>query len=481
MKAAEKKEIIEASRSRVADLKRLQEAGLICLDGDYFPSVHYPPITMYPPITEEGLFETYTNPADGLFDVYAHLPFCIRHCLFCHYPGKFGERIEEKDRYLDAFEKEMAIYMNILGLDKIKVRSILVGGGTPTYLTPGQLERFLNFFVQRLDMSKCRQFNYDVDPNTLLGPEGRERLRIMKSYGVDRLTIGVQSLDDEILKAMNRPHDAEMAIESINNSRELGFQVNIEFIFGFPGQTFENWLDVMEQAIALDTEEIQLYRLKVEAYGDFQGQIKKYKQSHPDNVPSVPDAIMMKQMAIDILKRNGYNENLRRVFSKKKKHFSLYAYNQCCQLYDEIGLGLTAFSSLRNRFGLNMQSFEEYYGAIEQGRLPLNRGFIRGKEEQIRWAIILPLKNRNVRKKDFEKVTGVSLNHVFREKIETLKSFGLVREDEKVLELTKLGAFFADEVAQQFHHPDYIPFPPSAYAPGPLNAYARSETVDLAV
>ena len=93
----------------------------------------------------------------------------------------------------------------------------------------------------------------------------------------------------------------------------------------------------------------------------------------------------------------------------------------------------------------------------------------------MRWAIILPLKNRNVRKKLFQKVTGSTLDGVFRKKIEKLKEFDLVKEDEKFLEVTKLGAFFADEVAEQFSHPDYIPFPREAYAHGPLYPYEDCE------
>src|SRR5208337_174530 len=98
--------------------------------GDFFPSVHYPPITMYSPITEEALFRTYTVPDDGLFDIYAHIPFCQQRCLFCHYPVKLGKgREAEKDTYLAAMEKEMDIYMRRLGVDRIHARSILVGGG----------------------------------------------------------------------------------------------------------------------------------------------------------------------------------------------------------------------------------------------------------------------------------------------------------------------------------------------------------------
>src|SRR5258707_3453391 len=110
----------------------------------------------------------------------------------------------------------------------------------------------------------------------------------------------------------------------------------------------------------------------------------------PETAIESEDTIAMKQLAIDILNEHGYHENLRRVYSRKKEHYSHYARNQCCNLLDEIGIGLTAFSSLRDRYILNTASFEEYYQKIESGKLPLNRGLVRSPEEQIRWAIILP-------------------------------------------------------------------------------------------
>lgn len=471
-KAQGKREALkEKAWGRVEDLRRLQAAGFICKTGDFYPSVHYPPITMYPELTQAEMFEGYAVPEGSQFDVYVHIPFCRKRCVFCHYPVQIGQPSEAKDRYLNALEKEMDIYMNQLGIDKIHGRSILIGGGTPTYLTLEQQRRFFDFFTQRVDLSTCKQFNYDVDPVTLIGPEGIERLRIMRDYGVDRVTIGAQSLNEDVLKKMNRHHGVKETLESIENCQKLGYQVNIEFIFGYPGETLDNWIEVMEQAVSLGVEEIQLYRLKVEAYGDYQGHIKDVRERELQGFPSLEETIMMKQLAIDILNENGYYENLRRVFSKERKHFSHYADNQCCGLLDQLGFGQTAFSSLRDRFVLNTQDFDEYYAKIEDGKLPLNRGLIRSREDQIRWGIILPLKNRAVWKGYFKQVTGESLNQVFQTKIENLKSFGLIVEDEEKIELTKLGAFFADEVAQQFHHPNHIPFPHAAYAHGPLHPY----------
>ncbi len=98
-------DLIKHAEEIIKDFKELQEAGFICLDGQFFPTIHYPPITMYPPITEDSLFEGYRNPPDGLFVIYVHIPFCMKYCTFCHYPVKIGDLSEEKDYYLDMLAK----------------------------------------------------------------------------------------------------------------------------------------------------------------------------------------------------------------------------------------------------------------------------------------------------------------------------------------------------------------------------------------
>jgi oxygen-independent coproporphyrinogen-3 oxidase len=126
--------LMQNALNRVADFNRFREEGLICRSGEFFPSVHYPPITMYDQVDEDTLFETYTLPQDGKLDVYAHIPFCKQRCVFCHYPVMLGKKQAEMDQYLAAMEKEMDIYMRRLGIDRIKVRSILIrrGGLLPT-------------------------------------------------------------------------------------------------------------------------------------------------------------------------------------------------------------------------------------------------------------------------------------------------------------------------------------------------------------
>ena len=468
-------QIIDNSKYRLEEFKELQNVGMIPIKGEFYPAgVHYPPITMYPNTDQDDFFKDYRPLQSGVYDIYVHIPFCKKKCWFCHYPSKYSANDSCKEEYLDALEKEMVLYSTFLGQDKIKTRSILIGGGTPTDLTPKQLHRFLSFFSNIFDITNTEQFNYDVDPITLVGIEGIEKLKILKDFGVDRLTIGVQSFDDDVLHKMNRSHNSDIAFESIDNSKNLNFQINIEFIFGHPGQTLDNWITVLNKAIKTDADEIQMYRLKIYPYGDQEGTVYKNKDNKFNEYVSSTDTLLMKEIAIQLLHNCGYNENLRRVFTKNNKYISKYAFYQCCQLKEELGFGLTAFSSLVDRFSINTQSFSDYYFKINNNKLPINRGLIRDNDQQKRWAIILPLKNYWINKKIFFERTGSSIDNIFINKFNLLKKYDLLTEDKGRIYLTKKGSFFADEVVTQFEDIKYLPFSINEYNNGELNPYTTN-------
>ena len=366
---------------------------------------------------------------------------------------------------------EIRNWLSFRGLDKIKARTILIGGGTPTDLSPKQLERFLTFFTKYVDISNCPQFNYDVDPSTLVGDKGLDRLRIIKDFEGDRLTIGIQSLNESVLKKMNRSHNANTAKESVRNCLNMGFDVNIEFIYGHPGETLQNWIEVIEEACTLGTEEIQLYRLKIEPYGDQEGTIKRFAVYHEDELITVEDTIRMKEISTLILADHGFNENLRRVFTKKRSNISLYAYNQCCRLKDQVGFGLSAFSSLNDRFMINTPDFNEYYKRTESYQIAADRCLIRDTDQQIRWSVILPLKNYFIDKKLFHEINGVELDSVFQKQFTILKQHDLITETDKKIELTAKGAFYSDEIVHMFYEPQHQSFPEIDFMDGIMNPY----------
>jgi oxygen-independent coproporphyrinogen-3 oxidase len=465
-------ELFELAQERVGDLHALQELGLVPLDGDFFPSVHYPPITMYQPMESAELLEGYENPYGNKYSIYLHIPFCEHRCEFCHYPVGLNASDIRKEHFLDMLFQEMDNWLAALGHDRFRARSVLIAGGTPTSLNPRLFAKMHSEFTARVDLGPCRQLAYDVHPGDLLGPEGAERLRIMRDHGSTRLTIGAQSFDDDILRRMNRGHSADDVQRAIDACHDAGYDdVCIEFIFGYPGQTYESWMATLRRAIASGAEEIQLYRLKVVPYGDFDGVINKRRRLADEEFLPVDLQLAMKQASILALNEAGFEETLTRVFSKNPRHYSHYASDQCCKLHDQLGFGLSTFSSLRDRFSITPQRFAEYFELVERGVVPINRGLVRSQDENQRWHVILPLKNWKIHKKYFAMRTGQEINALYPKRIALLVEHGLLYEDDKIIQLTPKGRFFADEICALFYTEDYVPFPRENYAQGPLNPY----------
>jgi oxygen-independent coproporphyrinogen-3 oxidase len=459
----------QASR-RLQDLQRLQGLGLIPMTGSFFPAgIHYPPITMYPDDTPEGFLADYQPPESQEFVVYVHIPYCARRCVFCHYPVVTGRSEDEMVQYVELLGEELRLWKQQLGVDKINARSVLIAGGTPSFLSPRTFRRFHAVFAEHVDMSGCSQVTYDVHPEDMLGPEGADRIKMMRDFGSNRITMGLQSLDDQILKAMNRGHTEQEAYAAIDAMHAGGIDdVCIEFIFGYPNVPYALWMETMRKAIATEVQEIQLYRLKIEAYGDSPGPVERLWASHPERFPSAEESIIQKQAAMDLLGEHGYHENLTRVFSKKASSISHYATDQCCQLLDCIGIGQSAFSSLHDRFSINTPDLGEWFTRVQSGRLPLTRGLVRTLDHDLRWHMELPLKNSFVSKALYRLRTGHDAATIFRRQLDGLAEHGLLVEDDERIQLTPLGRFFADEVCTQFHHPDFVPWPREHYADGPL-------------
>ncbi|OGR01299.1 MAG: hypothetical protein A2284_08710 [Deltaproteobacteria bacterium RIFOXYA12_FULL_61_11] len=468
-------DFVGRAREYVALYEHFQNLGMICRQGDFFPGIAYPPVTMYPPIDPDTLLEGYCPPRDGAFDLYLHVPFCDRCCTYCHYPVQVRPDEAAISAMLEALVGELDLYLRRFALGRLKVRSILLGGGTPTYLQPAVLDHFLGQVASRIDTTAGTQFNVDLDPQTMLGTIGAERLSVLAAHGVDRLTIGINSFDDRILAHMNRPHDAAEAVIAIRRAQEVGFQLDIEFIFGYPHQTLESWTDTMMQAIALQPEEIQIYRLKVKPYGDRTGTITRMIERKQIVQPEWQQAILMKRCAHLLFEADGRVQTLIRVFAKDPNIYSRYAESLDCTLRDLLALGPTAFSSFPDRFFLNCGDFRTYIERIRSGCLAIDRGVLRNREQQVRWALALPLRCRSVRRGPFERQTGVALDRVFPLKLRRLEDHGLLTRDAEGVALTPRGRFFADEIALQFYQPQFQPFPRADYREGPLNPYHDSE------
>lgn len=445
------------------DLDEVRKTGILPGEGEkFFPVIAYPPLTMYQNMDEKALFDSLQSRPAGPISGYLHIPFCPTRCTYCHWITKTKSKSDEVDLYIDYLEREMSLYCEKMEMDRIPVKSVLWGGGTPTYPEPAQLERILEAYNRYFDLSECTQFSVEAEPTTLLGPDGKARLEIMRNYGVNRISLGVQSLNDTTLRYMGRAHTHEQTLQSIDNMRAADFDnIFIDLIYGYPGQTLEDWGNILLGAIDMGIEGYQLYRLRVKQHGDRPGNIVMQFNKHPERFLKSDDILLMKYMGILLSEANGMHEYQRRVFAKRADLISHYLRDWCCSLHDVVGVGVSSWSNLRGVFSQNVgdQDLNRYYEYIDNNMVSVNRGKIRSNDDEIRRSFILPLKNSFVDKAEFRQRTGMDAAEYFSDTIAFMKSAGMLAEDDSKYWLTEKGGFYADEVTTQFFNPDYLPFP----------------------
>ncbi len=454
---------IALARQQLEDLKinELVEAQVLPEGKRFFPTITYPPQTMYPPATPETVFDS--DPGrDGIpYAVYVHIPFCASRCSYCHWVKIIDPDTAVVDDYLETLALDMKNAVARLGRDSLPASTILFGGGTPTLLTPPQMERLLKSFTTTFDLTNCRQFSYEAEPASICGELGKERLKVLKSFGVDRISLGVQSYDDDVLRMMGRPHSAAQVQESVENIRKAGIDsICIDLIYGYPGLTEESWIRCLETAIASGVDAWHLYRLRILRHGDVQGPILELFKDRPEAFPTVDRIRLMKMLGVVLSEDSGFNQHFTRIFARGREHVTQFMWDYCCNVTNVIGTGPSAWANYHRTFTLNVGSdFALYRAMVRDGRLPIDRGMYRDAETDARRCLIAPLKNSKVIKKAFTERTGLDAGEHFGPELARLDGMGLLQQDADAIWLTDRGRFFADEVMMQLYQKRYVKFP----------------------
>src|SRR5204862_680504 len=202
--------------------------------------------------------------------LYVHIPFCARICPYCAFYKDLLDR-SQTWRFCEALLQELpgrdSVYPPSAGLARRLVPStIYFGGGTPTALNIAQLEMLLRGFHERLDLSQLIEWSIEANP----GSVSARKAAVLKKFGVNRISLGVQSWDDKLLKLLGREHDAHQAEESFRILRDAGFtNINVDLMFGLPGQTVDQWRRTLDKTVALRPEHISTYCLTYEEDTEF--------------------------------------------------------------------------------------------------------------------------------------------------------------------------------------------------------------------
>ncbi len=313
---------------RSLQIPQLREAGVLPFGDQFLPVVSYPPITMYPQVDGQALLAQEPDPPPQRTAAYVHVPFCARGCSYCHWVKKIAPSAADIDDYIDTILMEMDLNLARLGRDAIPVTTCLFGGGTPTLPSAAQLDRLVTGFRKRFPLDDCRQFSFEAEPGNLLGPQGKERLRVLADHGVQRISMGVQSFEDPILERMHRTHTARQALDAIQAIHEAGIaSVSIDLIYGYLGLTVEDWIHTMQTALSSGADAWHLYRLRIARYGEVQGEVLDEYQEDPGANPAADRVWLMKMLGQVMSEDSGYHQHFTRIFCKGREHITQFMWD----------------------------------------------------------------------------------------------------------------------------------------------------------
>ncbi|MGX7204378.1 radical SAM family heme chaperone HemW [Enterococcus pingfangensis] len=370
---------------------------------------------------------------------YIHIPFCEHICYYCDFNKVFIEG-QPVDEYIEALLKEARLSLIKTPIEKME--TVYVGGGTPTSLDAKQLDRLLSGLREILPYNNSGEFTVEANPGDL----SADKLDVMKNYGVNRLSMGVQTFDDRLLKKIGRKHTAQDVYDTIQLLEEKDFQnVTIDLIYALPGQSLESFRDTVKRALALDLPHYALYSLILENQTMFMNWVRRGKMQLPEQEVEA----QMYAETIEAMEKAGRMQYEISNFAKpefESQHNLVYWNNQ-----NYFGFGAGASGYLGKRRYKNRGPIQHYLRSLNEDQLPMLEEEYLSEKEQIEEEMFLGLRKiLGVDKAVFEARFGQSIMSIYATVIEELKQQKLVIETDSSIRLTKTGLFRGNDVFEKF-------------------------------
>lgn len=371
--------------------------------------------------------------------LYVHIPFCVKKCGYCDFLSWCGTS-EEKETYVQALLKEIESYREFAR--GYRVSTVFVGGGTPSVLEAGQMEGVLGNIQEVFELEKKPEITLEMNPGTVT----EEKLQCYKENGVNRLSIGLQSVKNEKLEVLGRIHSYEEFLESYELARKAGFtNISVDLISSIPGQKLEEWKEELAALSALSPEHISVYQLIIEAETPF---YEKYAE-HEELLPDEEESREIYLWTGSFLKEQGYEQYEISNYAKpgKESRHNLKYWERG----DYLGLGLGAASMVRNIRMSNTKDMKTYLERCGQPKTM--RGDVQFLEEarQMEEFMFLGLrKTRGVSRKEFRRIFGQEMDMVYEKALHKCLENGMLKEHKDRVYLSEEGVLLSNAVLSEF-------------------------------
>ncbi len=373
--------------------------------------------------------------------VYIHIPFCHQICNYCDFNKVFFKN-QPVDEYIEALGREMAMAVESKPHAFEKIETIFLGGGTPTALSAQQITRLLELIRTYIPMEHVVEFSSEANPDEL----SEDKLLALFEGGVNRLSMGVQSFDQDLLKRIGRTHSNEHVYETVALAKRIGFtNLSIDLMYGLPHQTMEQWKDTLRLALDLDLPHYSAYSLIVEPKTIFYIQYAKGRLALPtEDLEADMYDVLMREMEEHGLLQYEISNFAKPGFASV--HNKIYWDND-----EYAGFGAGAHGYVDGVRYSNHAPIRKYIDFVESGHLPILHDHEVSPLERLEEQMFLGLRKvEGVDAHTFEQKFNETILDRYRNVIEELVHNGLVESDAKGIRLTRKGRFVGNEVFQQF-------------------------------
>ncbi len=387
--------------------------------------------------------------------VYVHVPFCESLCYYCACNKIITKRHERGGEYLDALDREIALYTAVLGRGQ-RVSQLHFGGGSPTFLSDAELDRLMGSLRRAFEIAPSAEISIEVDPRTVTPL----RLAHCRQLGFNRVSLGVQDFDPSVQKAVHRVQSFEMVQELVQSARGLGYHsINADLIYGLPKQTPPSFARTVEQIGEIRPDRIALY-----AYAHLPQRVKSQRHIAQADLPTAADRVAMLGGAIAGFLDRGYDYigmdhfalagdslAIAKREGRMQRNFQGYSTQPDCDL---IGLGVSAIGRIGASYQQNAKAIGEYYAAVRADRLPIERGIGLEPDDVVRHDVIMSLMCQGRLEFDaVERKHGIDFRVYFASELEQLAPYaeaGLVAIEPAALQVGGAGWYVVRAIAMVF-------------------------------
>mgnify|MGYP002797702011 FL=1 len=371
--------------------------------------------------------------------LYIHIPFCVKKCAYCDFLSWKGSD-EEREAYVQALEKEISSYSEFA--KDYRVSTVFFGGGTPSVLEGEQTERILKKIRDTFRVEKDAEITLEMNPGTAQ----KEKLLLYRELGINRLSIGLQSVKNENLKLLGRIHTYGDFLDSYRMAREAGFDnISADLISSLPGQTLEEWKEELEILQETPLEHISVYQLIIEKGTEFYEKYGEHEELLPDEETSREIYLWTGKY----LKEHGFEQyeisNYARP-SRKSRHNLRYWKRK-----DYLGLGLGAASMVHNIRMSNTRDWEKYIeGSQNPKRLREEVEFLEEPRQMEEFMFLGLRKTEGVSRKEFRRTFGRELDMVYEKALEKHLENGMLEASKDRIRLSQAGILVSNQVLSDF-------------------------------